>query len=305
MTAGPVFIGGPHRSGTGMMRAILGSNSQLALPPKEYQYFDRLPLAAAPGDMRDPAAALAAVLQWPKVREWGVSLDLAALLASMSALTPAALYAAPLRAYARAHGKPRWGEKTPYLERHFETLLGWFGPGIRFVHMLRAPLPTFTSLCHQYGTRQPLDPIVFARRWRASVLRGRDYARRFPHQYLVVPYEEFVASPHIWAERLCAFCALPPEIDAMLAMRDFDRKRNSSFSGDADAAAQPAIAIDANDRQPQLPAFSTWLLRRELGPLYRGWEVAERSSAADAIVDDDRPAPIWRARINAAINRLA
>ncbi|WP_293986928.1 sulfotransferase [Sphingomonas sp.] len=248
----PVFIGGPHRSGTGMLRAILGSNSQLAVPVKEYQFFDRLsPSGDAVRDLR-------AVLGWPKVREWQLpAVDAAAMLTGTDGSLKE-IYAAPLRAHAAALGKPRFGEKTPYLERHFETLRGWFGAETRFVQIVRAPLPTFVSLSHMEGSRRAVNPVIFARGWRASALRGLDFAACFPGQFTLIPYESFVADPAAWTRRLCEFCGLPPEIDTMLATMDGERRRNSSFVGD--------------DWRPGIAPIDRRLIEREVGPLIDGVE---------------------------------
>lgn len=265
----PVFIGGPHRSGTGMVRAMLGSNSQLAVPVKEYQFFDRL----SPSD--DAVRDLLAVLDWPKVRKWG--LPEGAALAMLADESLKSLYAAPLRAYAAARAKPRFGEKTPYLERHFETLRHWFGEDMRFVQIIRQPIPTFVSLRHMDGVRRAVNPVAFARSWRASALRGLDFAARFPGQFLLVPYEAFVADPGDWTRRLCDFCGLPAEIDAMLAVRDAERQRNSSF-------ASP-------DARPDAAAIDRRLIERELGPLAAGIEPfigAPLPVPLSLIADEDR-----------------
>jgi hypothetical protein len=262
----PLFIGGPHRSGTGMMRAVLGSNSQLAIVPTEYQFFDRLPVSGA-----DAVADLEAALGWPKVREWQLpSSDAAAMLVGTDR-SRKAVYDAPLRAYAAQRGKPRFGEKTPYLERHFPTLLAWYGPAVRFVHIIRDPLPTFMSLCYIAGAPQPFDPVKFAREWRASAMAGLSFSRSHPDQFICVPYESFTADPESWTHRLCAFCDLPPETDAMLAMQDFARKQNSSFGKTAQRRnAVHAIVSAASDRHPPVSSLNRWLIERELGALVGG-----------------------------------
>lgn len=245
----PVFIGGPHRSGTGMLRAILGSNSQLAVPVKEYQFFSRLsPSGDAVRDLR-------AVLDWPKVREWALPVPDAGAMLGGTDGSLKAVYAAPLRAYAAAMGKPRFGEKTPYLERHFDTLRNWFGADMRFVQIIRDPLPTFVSLSRMDAVRRAVNPVTFARAWRASALRGLDFAARFPDQFLLVPYEAFVSDPAKWTQQICDFCALPPEIDAMLAMLDGERRRNSSFP---------------DNRRPDVARVDRAMIERELGPLAAG-----------------------------------
>jgi hypothetical protein len=274
-----------------MLRAILGSNSQLALPPKEYQFFDTPPVLGSNGAWAArPQETLAAILGWDKVREWGLPAQSAGALLDVPEPSPADIYAAPLRAYARMAGKPRFGEKTPYLERHFETLLDWFGPGMRFVQILRAPLPTYASHCFQGGSRQIVDPYRFAQRWRSSALRGLDFARRFPEQFLLIDYDAFTAEPDRWTQRLCEFCGLPPEIERMLAMRDFERKRNSSFGVDAPSGAEGGrVAPPSDVRHRAVSRLDRWIIRRELGILADGIAgLAENAALPLALVDAEK-----------------
>jgi hypothetical protein len=233
---GPIFIGGPHRSGTGMLRALLGANSAIAIPPREYLFFEIVgealpdPLADSfeRADVALKAQLLQSVLRSPKVQLWGITEADVLCFSPMRSLQD--LYAAPLRAYAQNMKKGRFGEKTPFLERNFPQLLTWFGSSTRFVHILRDPYETYLSALRYKHFLHPPSAVDFAGRWKLSLVTGLHYSRTFPLNYRLIRYGDFVRDPAHATELLCEFCDLPNETDAMLGALEEERIRNSSFS---------------------------------------------------------------------------
>jgi hypothetical protein len=259
--AGPVFIGGPHRSGTGLLRAILGSNSALAIPPKEYHFFD-LPAAWVNQTVCHPTRLLREILSWPKIRQWGLTdAEVFAMLPSVGAKIRD-VYAAPLLAYASRLGRPGFGNKTPHLERHFVMLLDWFGSAMRFIQIIRDPLDTFCSMCHYDGFRgRRPDAQEFALQWRTALLTGLHYRRVYPDNYLLLRYEDLVEQPVYWTQALCEFADLPREIERMLAMEDFQRKRNSSFASPLQAPDTPIqVVMPVMADRPALDPCIAWII---------------------------------------------
>jgi Sulfotransferase family len=262
----PVFIGGPHRSGTGLLRAVIGSNSQLAIPPKEYQFFEllaqRAPLAAL-----DPSQLLRQILTQPKIRQWGLTDAEVLAFAPAGAASLRQIYSAPLLAYAARLGKPRIGDKTPYLERNFTALLDWFGTSLRFVQIIRDPLDTFRSMCHYHEFRRHPGPVDFSRQWRMTLLAGLHYERVYPDNYLLLKYEDFVSDPAHWTEAICDFANLPVELDRMLAMADFQRKQNSSFPLPPRLTPrQHQVVQPIETDRPPLSSRTAWLVEQEVFP---------------------------------------
>jgi hypothetical protein len=70
---------------------------------------------------------------------------------------------------------------------------------------------------------------VIGSKWQASLLTGLRYSRHYPANYMLLRYEDFIEHPRRWTESICEFAGLPHEVDRMLAMEDFSRKRHSSF----------------------------------------------------------------------------
>src|SRR5213078_4660204 len=103
--AAPFFIVGNDRSGTTMLRLILDRGPDAAIPP-ESMFLTDVELPAA-----DWQELMEQVWRHPKVRLWEldgpppeVPNDLAPADAARFVL------GAPFAAYARKHGKPRWGD---------------------------------------------------------------------------------------------------------------------------------------------------------------------------------------------------
>ncbi|GAA2250855.1 sulfotransferase [Actinomadura luteofluorescens] len=111
--------------------------------------------------------------------------------------------AAVFRAYARRHGKPRWGDKRPSYFRRVPMLRRMF-PDAQFVHLVRDGRDAVSSL-----TRMPWfdgDIHAAALTWREAIDMGaRLQTRLGPDTFYEFRYEDLVAEPEDALTRLCAF----------------------------------------------------------------------------------------------------
>ncbi|MEJ7892373.1 MAG: sulfotransferase [Solirubrobacteraceae bacterium] len=249
MTA-PFFIVGNDRSGTTMLRLILDRSPDAAIPP-ESMFLTDLELDGA-----DPQALADAAWSHPKVALWELS--------GPSPLIPAGLdtaaarrfaLAAPFEAYARKHGKPHWGDKTPHYVNHVGDLLAIW-PDARFVVLVRDGRDVALSL-----RRMPFGPNnawAAAQWWARGIRAGERAERDHPGQVLTVRYEDLAHDPAAGAQHVCAFLDLRYE-DRMLALQDADRSlivadQRSWF---------PTLFDGVNTK-----AVERW--RREMGPRDQG-----------------------------------
>jgi hypothetical protein len=239
---GPIFpfLIGCSRSGTTLLRAMLDAHPQLAVPPESH-------FALAP----DGRALRRALRREPWFRHWGIEAP------DLGGLEVADAVRAVFAAYAAAHGKPRYADKTPHYVSHL-PLLGKRFPEARFVHVVRDGRDVALSLLEvPWG---PDDVEGAARHWRRRVLEGRD-AGLGPDRYREVRYEALVADPERELRALAAWLELPydaamldhrvpivpyPEHHRRLALaptrglRDWRREMSA-----ADAAWFEAVAGDA------------------------------------------------------------
>ena len=231
------FVVGCSRSGTTLLRALLDAHPLLAVPPEShFAVLPRLRLR------RDPWFRLWEI-DPPDLRGLGVADAVRAVFA----------------AYAAAHGKPRYADKTPHYVSHLPLLADRF-PEARFVHVVRDGRDVALSLLEvPWG---PDDLEGAALHWRRRVLEGRA-AGLGPARYRELRYEALVADPERELRGLAAWLelsydpamldparrpvAMPyPEHHHRLALaptpglRDWRREMSA-----ADAARFQAVAGDA------------------------------------------------------------
>ncbi len=151
MSASPVFVGGMFKSGTTLLRAMLGQHPRIA-SGLETQWFNL--------DWRDPSddgfrahlQRMAAFFELPGDEV----LELAAGAAEATTFVDGLM-----SAVARRQGKPRWAEKTPGNVAHLDEIWqAW--PGAQVVHIVRGPKDAYASL--KLADKAPTG-AVYAQKW--------------------------------------------------------------------------------------------------------------------------------------------
>jgi hypothetical protein len=197
------FVCGVTRSGTTLLRLMLDSHPDLAIPgethwvPKLIKAFERSPQTG------EDAAALAI-----DHKRWGdFHLDAEELRRRIAALNPVTA-ADSIRAfymlYAEREGKTRYGDKTPgYVKemRRIQRVL----PEARFVHIIRDGRDV--SLSHLRMNWGPETYEQSARLWRNRIRKARKMAPSINH-YLEVKFEVLVADPEGVLRQVCDFIDL-------------------------------------------------------------------------------------------------
>jgi hypothetical protein len=198
-----VIVLGHVRSGTTMLRAMLDSHPQLAIPPESYFVMDLLE-RPGPVDIDRLRDALAADRYFG---DWQLPIEALDELRDDPRVRTAADAVAGLYAlYARRAGKPRYGDKTPSHLRWVDVLATRF-PNARFLHIVRDGRDVAASVVTmEFGhTRFP----EAARVWRRKVLKAHLAGMRLgPERYQEVRYEDLVADPVTELQRICTFLGL-------------------------------------------------------------------------------------------------
>ena len=181
----PIFIGGFFKSGTTLLRAMLGQHSSIA-SGLETQWF---------------------TLDWGKGRDeeglrehverlrhfYGLDPDVTSRIVEGSGSAEEFL-GRFLGRYTRAEGKRRWAEKTPGNILHVERIFGAW-PEARFIHIIRDPRDVFASL----RQARKWDAVEeFAEMWCRYLGAAEAAKRRMPpeeERYLEVRYESLIQEP--------------------------------------------------------------------------------------------------------------
>lgn len=220
-TPPPFFVIGFQRSGTTLLRVMLDSHPDVAVPLDTtglwFRYEDQ---AARYGDLAQPAARralIADLLREERIALWGVDLHPDDVLRECPRPDYPGVVEAFYRAYARRKGKARWGDKDPGNIVRIPALNRWF-PGCRIVHVIRDGRGACLShLSQAFGFD---DLLACAESWREQVWWARRMGELLgPARYLEVRYEGLVAEPARELERVADFLGLPYS-DAMLRYPD-------------------------------------------------------------------------------------
>jgi sulfotransferase family protein len=183
----PFFIVGSARSGTTLLRLMLNAHRDVAVPP-ESRFVTELWNGAPEVDVRAFLDALAA---HKRFTAWELPIEeVRRAIGTATTIPYAEAIDATYRAYARAKGKKRWGDKTPRYVEHIPFLAGLF-PDARFIHLVRDGRNVALSYADV-----PFGPKTVARAaelWARRVSEGVDAGRSLePGRYLEMRYEDLV-----------------------------------------------------------------------------------------------------------------
>jgi hypothetical protein len=170
---GPIFIIGAMGSGTTLLRLMLDSHPNIAIPPET-------------GFMRAYNAHQFIPFKWSG-RNWAKRLgwSRAELDHELSEF-----YARLFQRYVERHGKQRWGEKTPLHTFHVDDMARLY-PDSQFVGMVRHPGGEVASCISRFN--HTLDRATYHYlRYTKEIVRQ---AAHYPDRFVIVRYEDLVLQP--------------------------------------------------------------------------------------------------------------
>lgn len=209
ITAPFPFIVGVGRSGTTLLRAILDTHPDMAIPGESHFIPE---IQKERRQYKTPRGFqgerfLDALFQHPRFRRWGLSEE--AVRRSFRDDPPLTLAAAFRRVYAlfaEDQSKTRYGDKTPAYIHHISTLARLF-PEARFVHLVRDGRDVALSRLDHPTMSASLSDLAIL--WKRGVEKGRRMGRRLGlRQYREIRYEDLVKDPEEVTRSVCAFVEL-------------------------------------------------------------------------------------------------
>lgn len=203
----PIVVGAP-RSGTTLLRLMLDSHRELAIPPETGFLSTARRLRGSGDGLRERFFHTVTTFpqQAPVWADFGISADdFREALGRIEPFTASAGFRAFYRLYAARHGKPRWGDKTPVYCLEMD-LIRRVLPEARFLHIIRDGRDVALSLREQWFA-PGRDIAKLARYWSRCVVRARRSGLGRP-DYLEVRFEELVREPRPVLARVCRFLEL-------------------------------------------------------------------------------------------------
>ena len=250
----PVFLTGFQRSGTTLLRLMLDSHPELAIPLDTTglwaRYERRLPEFGPLEDSGNVRRLVDALLAEERIRLWEVPLRPEQVIAASRRPGFAGVIEGFHLAYAAHHGKTRWGDKDPGNMLRLASVLRWF-PDARIVHIVRAGRDACMSLLKQeFGGD---DLLRCAEPWREQEWWVRQIGGILgPERYFELRYEDLVEDPGRALRPLTAFLGL----DWSPAMLEYHRRVGAAVP-DEKRHIWPLL-----DRPPQEAARYRW--KREM-----------------------------------------
>ena len=219
-----VFVTGAPRSGTTLLRFMLDSHPELAIPPETAGVVPAVADLVDAGSpvVTNPADFVRFLTQFPEeAPAWSdFSMSEADLLDRCNTIDRFSS-ADGLRAfyalYAERQGKRRWGDKTPLFGSRIADIQALL-PESRFVHIIRDGRDVACSW-HRQWFRPSDDVLDGVSRWHAEIVATRAAAQRVSH-YLEVRFEELVGDPEAVLRRICFML----ELDFDLRMTEYYRR---------------------------------------------------------------------------------
>ena len=196
------FVVGVPRSGTTLLRLMLDAHPELAIPHETH---------FLPAVLRDPQAPRESFFR--QLTEFPTWKDLNTPAERFEeALRRVEPFSVPdglrafYRLYAEAHGKPRWGDKSPPYLLHMRTIHDAL-PEALFVHILRDGRDVALSLRPLwFAPGKSMEAL--ATQWVEQITQARGQGQGTPF-YLEVRYEDLIAAPARELQRICRFLDLP------------------------------------------------------------------------------------------------
>jgi hypothetical protein len=229
------FVCGVTRSGTTLVRLMLDSHPDVAIPGETHW----LPKLIKAQERRAQSADELADLIIDHKR-WGDfqldANDLRERFAALDPVTAADAIRAFYMLYAQREGKSRYGDKTPgYVQemRRIQRVL----PEARFVHIIRDGRDV--SLSHMRMNWGPETYAQSARLWRNRIRKARKTAPSINH-YMEIKFEDLVADTEGVLRGVCDFI----ELDFDPVMLDYHERAEERL-------AEKARELPRKNRPPQ------------------------------------------------------
>lgn len=198
------FIIGTGRSGTTLLRLMLDSHSELAIPA-ETHFIPALINNCANNE--HPQQTFLHVLQTSERRkDWPINwTELQRQVAEIQPFDLASALRAFYHLYARRFNKQRWGDKTPaYMSSIAE--IAELLPEAHFIHIIRDGRDVALSLQESFWG--PKLPIEAAQWWLGKIKEARSQSSN-SQRYLEIKFEDLIVSPENTLRKICDFIRLP------------------------------------------------------------------------------------------------
>lgn len=203
----PIIVGAP-RSGTTLLRLMLDSHPEIAIPPETGFLLGALELTK--NNSVSVEQLVNTMTQYPEnAPNWSdFQIPVADLTKELKTIDPFNV-SDGLRCfyqlYAQRFGKSRWGDKTPDYSLQIQAI-GEMLPEAHFIHIIRDGRDAALSLRSTWFAPSQ-DMCILSKYWHDRVSSARNASRQTTY-YLEIFYEDLILHPREILENICNFLSL-------------------------------------------------------------------------------------------------
>jgi hypothetical protein len=255
---GPIFIGGPNRSGKTYMRLMLSSHPDIIISRRTNMwtnYYNKYGDLSQDNNFED---CLAALIESKHIRNLQPDPDRIRAEFWRGSKTYASLFELIHVHYTQRAGKRRWGDQTEMIERFADQIFSSY-PNARIIHMMRDPRDRFEASL----SKKKSNVGEATAKWLYSATLAERHQQKYPDRYKVVCYESMVTRPEKTLGEICAFLE-EMYTPSMLTMREVPRFQIRMNT--ANRADESPLSTDYVDRYQQyLPKRNIAFIQRYCG----------------------------------------
>ena len=232
-----IVIGGLQRSGTSLLRAIIGSHSDITLLQWDAPLLTKFLDIYKDKKIRqeDAKIIIKDIVNHPKIKESDIKYNIALLnqkIEEKEHYIYEELYIMLQNHYLSQTIGKKIGIKTPHNEFNSNEILKRF-PNTKFIHIVRNPLDTLTSLneANRRWWNSKTNYFNHMKLWQESIQIGLSNSTKYANNYLLIKYEDLILNPKKITISICKFLAIDFK-EEMLHMNNHPgwKGDNSSFN---------------------------------------------------------------------------
>lgn len=203
MERGPIFIGGPDRSGKTYMRLMIASHPDIALTKRANMwvlFYERY------GDLSRQdnfERCLEAMLHYKHIASLNPDPHRVRREFWQGEASYSRLFALIHQHYAELQGKSRWGDQSELIERYADPIFTGY-QGAKIIHLLRDPRDRYKDTSARWKRGKGKAGVSIAK-WLYSASLAARNQQRYPDQYIIVRYETMVSRPEETIRGICEF----------------------------------------------------------------------------------------------------
>ncbi len=210
----PIFIVGCERSGTTLLRLMLHSHPEIAIPPQT-KFLKKLWKRRLQFGALEKNQNREKLIQWfsknhnRNTKLVDLNLDWDKVRTDLNNCPPTlgSFVSVIFRRYSLQQGKIRWGDKRPYYIKYLPQLLSLF-PSAKIIHIVRDGRDSVASLKKMPWWKK--SSIYSMLNWREAIRNGNKAGKNIPkNQFFELKYEDLVANTETWLRKICQFIDEP------------------------------------------------------------------------------------------------